>query len=266
MARVAVLAAIAWQRLVGVRTGARTVSVKLVSLVCCVEFRRGARWPLAVARFCRFVAVGAGRPVCIARRGDCACWPPSVVIALAPIALVLLTMLDLGSYGLSYAVLPGTERLDVFAHDPNAPPSADRPIVAQPIDESSPAADLASTQPDGLRVGNRLLLAGFRRADGYAGLVPRRQLDFADPLALRVAGVGYRAESIGDEETIRWVPVADPLAADPAGHAGLCRSWRPVSGRSGGGRCRAGRRAARFARRFAGPADRSRSSGPAISP
>jgi hypothetical protein len=54
-------------------------------------------------------------------------------------------------------------------------------------------------------------LAGFRRMDGYAGLVPRRQLDFADPLALRVAGVGYRAESIADDGAIRWAAVADPV-------------------------------------------------------
>ena len=63
------------------------------------------------------------------------------------------------------------------------------------------------------QVGNRLLLAGFRRADGYAGLVPARQLDYRDADALRVAGVGFRADVLwdGDNSPTVWLPVDDPL-------------------------------------------------------
>ncbi len=112
-------------------------------------------------------------------------------------------MFDLGSYGLSYAVWPHTARLADFARPDNAPPNADRPIVAQPPGDSA----------DDLKVGNRLLLAGFRRADGYVGLVPRRRLDYRDESALRVAGVGFVADRTGpdDSDSIGWLPVPDPL-------------------------------------------------------
>ena len=80
-----------------------------------------------------------------------------------------------------------------------------------PIGRSWPSPTTKRTRPE--QVGNRLLLAGFRRADGYAGLVPARQLDYRDPDALRVAGVGYRAEEqdAGYSNRIVWLPVADPL-------------------------------------------------------
>ena len=44
---------------------------------------------------------------------------------------------------------------------------------------------------NGLRVGNRILLAGWKRADGYAGLEPAKRLDYRQLAALQTAGVGW---------------------------------------------------------------------------
>jgi hypothetical protein len=208
-AAVAVLSAIAWQRLAEAqadghdKSDGRDKSNAPLWIVCLASLTAALiapwvwpefvnDWPLvAVAPVCFAVAAIA---LAAAARGS----------RVAMVALVMLTALDLGTYGFSYAVLSGTDRLESFAHVPDAPPSAERPIVAQPYNkEDSPE-----------QVGNRLLLAGFRRADGYAGLVPSRMLDYRDPVALRVAGVGFRAEEqdAGYSNRIVWLPVSDPLA------------------------------------------------------
>jgi hypothetical protein len=123
-------------------------------------------------------------------------WAATRGSRMAVAALVLMTAIDLGGYGLSYAVWPLTEPLDEFAAAPNQPPDRHGSIVAE--------SEAARSQ--GLHVGNRLLLAGFRRADGYVGLEPIQKLDYSQSDALRIAGVHWRAADLG------WSAVADPLA------------------------------------------------------
>ena len=111
--------------------------------------------------------------------------------------LAFVTIADLGLYGLSYAVWPHTPRLHAFVSQQAFPPAGTAPVAAEN------QADVAA----GLHVGNRLLLAGFRRADGYAGLEPRKELDYTQPATLRLAGVHWQAGSQPGE----WLPIADPL-------------------------------------------------------
>jgi hypothetical protein len=128
--------------------------------------------------------------------------------------LVLLTAVDLGAYGLSYAVWPKTELLDDFIMQQDGPPSNLGSIVAE----------TDSARARGQFVGNGLILDGLRRADGYAGLVPQRRLDLAQPAARRLAGVCCYAGSKGwDFDSApalpraylasRSVVQADPLSA-----------------------------------------------------
>jgi hypothetical protein len=203
-AAVALLAAVAWQRLAEAQADGRRTSNTPLWIVCGASLAAALAAPLIWPQFVSTWPLVAVAPVCFA----------GAAIALAAaargsrvalVALVLLTMLDLGSYGFSYAVLSRTDRLDNYARQQDAPPTADRPIVAQP------GGDRDAEE----QVGNRLLLAGFRRADGYAGLVPAQQLDYRDPLALRVAGVGFRAEEPANgganRPTTTWQAVPDPL-------------------------------------------------------
>lgn len=209
---VALLAAIAWQRLFDTSSNERPRIAKVAWIVCLasaavaliaslvwIDFIAG--WMIAVMGPLGFAAAALAFTAADRR------W------RVAPLLLVLITLLDLGVYGLSYAVFD-TDQLAHFARDQNMPRNAERPIVAQPIDENmAPAPRGAALQSAGPLAGNRVLLAGFRRADGYAGLVPRRQLDFADPLALRIAGVGFRAveDPQGYNPAIKWDAVENPL-------------------------------------------------------
>jgi hypothetical protein len=96
----------------------------------------------------------------------------------APLALILLTAADLAAYGLSYAVLPGTSDLNQFASVALRPPlPGGGRIVADDRDGAE------------LRMGNQMLLAGYARADGYAGLEPRSIVGANDNESLREANV-----------------------------------------------------------------------------
>jgi hypothetical protein len=111
--------------------------------------------------------------------------------------LVIFAAIDLGLYGMSYAVWPHTAPLAQFTAGAAAPPLAgEHRVVAH------------CAQPDAPRVGNRMLLAGVERADGYAGLEPARLLDYRKSDALRTAGV-------------RWVlgdgGASIPIGLEPAG-------------------------------------------------
>ena len=69
--------------------------------------------------------------------------------------------------------------------------------------------DPPQTDPPGLRSGDRLLLSGWRLADGYAGLEPARQLEYRTAAAQRVAGVGWVAQ--GDNNHRTWLATRNPL-------------------------------------------------------
>jgi hypothetical protein len=62
----------------------------------------------------------------------------------------------------------------------------------------------------GLRTGDRMLLAGLARVDGYAGLEPVKRLDYTSFAALQLAGVNWISEPATGEDAIgrRWVAVA----------------------------------------------------------
>ncbi len=137
------------------------------------------------------------------------------------ISIVLFTALDLGAYGLSYAVWPHATRLDDFIAKQDVPPDAQGSIVAE--------SDAVRAQ--GLHVGNRLLLAGYRRADGYSGLEPagssiiRSRRPSAWPACIGKRPTSPRALARG----------CRPTAKDPAGDPGN-RVRRRLAA-AGGARC-----------------------------
>jgi hypothetical protein len=97
----------------------------------------------------------------------------------AAVALVIFTALDLSCYGLSYSVCQRTADLHDFVAEISLPPDHSNLRVAAAADGTT------------LRTGDRMLLAGLQRIDGYAGLEPARQLDYATTPALQLAGVGW---------------------------------------------------------------------------
>ena len=103
-------------------------------------------------------------------------------IRWARFALVLFAAVDLAVYGMSYAVFSRTMTLSEFVATTDAPPSAPANRIA---------VDLAEPNQPFVHLGDRLLLGGWSFADGYAGLEPARRLDYREPAALRVAGVGW---------------------------------------------------------------------------
>jgi len=104
----------------------------------------------------------------------------------ALVGLVLLAAVDLGAYGLTYAFYPQTDTLEHLAASAAAPPSqAQGRAIADPLKPGQL----------GRRVGNQLVLAGWSRADGYAGLEPRQRLDYGKLSTLRAAGVRWIRES-----------------------------------------------------------------------
>ncbi len=103
--------------------------------------------------------------------------------------LIVLMVADLGAYGLSYSVYPQAETYDEYLASADVPPRE----PGKPGEPGAPRvlADLLPFDEPGIRTGNQLLLAGFSRADGYAGLEPFRRLDYGKVAALRVAGVAW---------------------------------------------------------------------------
>jgi hypothetical protein len=140
----------------------------------------------------------------------------TVLVALAVrgyssalVGLILLAALDLGYYGMSYSVYSHNERLDDFVASASTPPG-------EP--DSRVVASLYQVDEPGPRMGDLITLAGWSRADGYAGLEPRRQLDYRLLPSLRVAGVRWvlRNSSTADIAGLKphddfWLEVPDPL-------------------------------------------------------
>ncbi len=134
--------------------------------------------------------------------------------------LVFFTAADLAVYGMSESIWQRTQPLAEFIKQIDVPPTDPQCRLA---------ADLACGQEsvpgeNGLRVGDRILLTGWKRADGYAGLEPARQLDYRQPAALQLAGVGWisdRAADVISAELQRkvaavdkapehWIPLPNP--------------------------------------------------------
>jgi hypothetical protein len=151
-------------------------------------------WPEHVAAtilvWCGPLVIGAGAGLlALAERRRQWAW----------MALVALTAVDSSVYGLSYSVWNRTAVLQEFVAGIVLPPGKAPVRVA--------------VEDDGrLRVGDRMLLAGLQRVDGYAGLEPRKRLDYSKASTLRVAGAHYLFQSTpaGGKSKSRWVPLDSP--------------------------------------------------------
>jgi hypothetical protein len=127
----------------------------------------------------------------------------------ALVGMILFAAADLGWYGLSYSVYPHNAPLEQFVASAETPPgNPDGRVVTSLLRFDEP----------GPRTGDLMTLCGWRRADGYAGLEPRRQLDYRLLPALRVAGVRWvrRDPSTIDIAGLKphgnlWLEVPDPL-------------------------------------------------------
>ena len=126
-------------------------------------------------------------------------------VTWAVIGLIVLTAVDQGIYGLSYAVLSRTAPLDTFANDPAIRPAGEA--------GDRVALDVDSALRVGTRTGNQLLLAGWTRVGGYVGLPPRRTLDYRQPSALRAAAVQWTSRQHNDPPRSSFERVEDAVPA-----------------------------------------------------
>jgi len=130
-------------------------------------------------------------------------------LRVALVGLILFAAVDLGIYGLSYAVYPHTFELEKYVAATVTPPAgAGGRMMASPL----------PLEERNKRTGNQMTLAGWHRADGYAGLEPQRRLDYRRLPALRVAGVRWlkRSEAAAEIEGLLdrggdWLEVPQPL-------------------------------------------------------
>ncbi|MCA9099543.1 MAG: YfhO family protein [Planctomycetales bacterium] len=124
---------------------------------------------------------------------------------LLAVLLVAFTCVDLALYGFSYGVFPASYTSEEFLASLYAPPGE--------VDGRL-AADLIAFDSKAPRTGDAFMLRGWSRADGYSGLVPKRQLDQRTIPALRLAAV-------------HWV-LDTPGSADIAGLVPFDKHWRRV--------------------------------------
>lgn len=123
----------------------------------------------------------------------------------ALIALVVLAAIDQGVYGMSYSIWGQSADLNQFARSMPFPEgNHEQRVVANASDATS-------------HTGNRMLLAGLSRADGYAGLLPQRRFDYRQTAARRIAGVGWvlrsePREGISGTAESSWQPIDAPLS------------------------------------------------------
>ncbi|MDH3719797.1 MAG: YfhO family protein, partial [Planctomycetota bacterium] len=168
-------------------------SIVIAAAAPLVWWSHVASWPLVIAGPILLVAAAW-----LLQRAQCgARW--------APLALVALTAIDQGLYGLSYAALSRTETLAKFAQDSEIQPAG--PAGARV------ALDADSALRDGTRHGNQLLLAGWSRVGGYLGLPPQRVLDYRGTNAIRVAGAWWvNNAQLEDARSISFARVNQPVA------------------------------------------------------
>jgi len=123
--------------------------------------------------------------------------------------LILLAALDLGWYGVSYSIFRNNDLLENYASSSLMPPGKPQDRIV---------ASLFRFDEPGLRTGNLMTMAGWKRADGYSGLEPGRKLDYHDVSALRAAGVRWVQRDPSTVSIVglkryddHWSTVPDPL-------------------------------------------------------
>jgi hypothetical protein len=139
---------------------------------------------------------------------------------LAMMLLLAMTAADLGGYGLSYAATSRRSTVDqVVARQPTPPQPTTHRVLA----------DAGAEEAIRYRIANGTSLAGIRRVHGYAGLPPRRQLDYGQHSALRAAGVDWVLRRPGTDKIAgltrhdeHWSRSPDPL---PRAHL-VCQAQR----------------------------------------
>jgi len=135
-------------------------------------------------------------------------------VAWAASALIVLTAIDLGLYGLSDSVYPQAQSIESYVARLPAPPEAGQGcVVAEEIDVPGRPRT----------IDNRLLLAGVQRLGGYSGLEPHRVLDYHQLDSQRAAGVQWVLTSSAPLLDTQTLPGADRVANSPA------TTWRPIS-------------------------------------
>ncbi len=153
-----------------------------------------ARLPLVLAGPALFIA--AAFLIFWAARGGFA----------ALVGLILMSALDLGAYGLSYSVYPYCPKMDDYIAKIPTPPGPGKGRML---------ASLYRYDEPGLRTGDQIVLRGWSRADGYAGLEPQRLLDYKILPALRVAGVGWVRRGPTTNDICGLIPCDDNWSAVP---------------------------------------------------
>jgi hypothetical protein len=116
---------------------------------------------------------------------------------LAIALLVLFSGVDLGVYGFTSESLRRTAGLAEFIGSTSAPFGEPKTRVAMEV----------ATRNYETRIGDRILLKGWKRVDGYAGLEPARRLNYQKPEVLQLAGAGWEFEPGHAPE---WHNLANP--------------------------------------------------------
>ena len=167
------------------------------------DLQRVASLPLILAG--PFLLSCAGLILARAQRGT----------AAAVNVLILFTAIDLGIYGLSYNVIPGSR--------PNMTPRmADPP--------GKPGDRVVAHASTAFRGGNRMTLRGWNQVDGYAGLPPvSRLLQSRTLKGLQVAAVRWVARGGRNDEIPGLIPRTSDWweVPDPAPRARLMTKVRP---------------------------------------
>jgi len=128
-------------------------------------------------------------------------------------AFMLFVAGDLAAYGFTYEALNKTQTMEQVLSCLNIPPG--QPHEGRIVAEAQITDDSAKFR------GNELLLAGWRQADGYEGLLPRTWLlgERMSLEGLRISGVKWIVNS-GQNSTVNglrptddsgWLEVPDPL-------------------------------------------------------
>ena len=133
----------------------------------------------------------------------------------ALVGLILFMAADLGYYGLSCIWDESIAQPDGLAALFVAPPGT---ASSAATDGQRVFAPPVATGVGVVSIGNEMILAGWSRTDGYAGLAPSKLLDYCQLPALRVASTGWvhrdtatsRVEGLAPCDA-NWLRVPDPL-------------------------------------------------------